>query len=56
MNDSQIKQVLKGNLIGKIIKIDSRKYEVIDETKAKLQILEQGKYTAKWIDKSEVIV
>ena len=52
--EQKIKNVIKDNWIGKIVKIDSRKYEVIDETKTKLQILEQGKYTAKWIDKSEV--
>ena len=52
--EQKIKNVIKDNWIGKIVKIDSRKYEVIDETKTKLQILEQGKDTAKWIDKSEV--
>lgn len=52
--EARIAKVVKDNWIGKVVKIDSRKYEVVDESKDKLQVIEYGKYSSKWVLKSEV--
>ena len=54
MKDEQIKEMLKDNWIGKLIKIDGRKYEVINHDKSRLQVIESGKWSAQWVNKSEV--
>lgn len=45
---------IKDNWIGKTVKIDGRKYEVVDHDKDQVQVIEFGKYSAKWVLKSEV--
>jgi hypothetical protein len=54
MTDDQVKQMLKDNWIGKMVSINGRKYEVIDENKNQIQVIESGKWSPQWRDKSEV--
>lgn len=54
MNDKRIEKILEDNWIGKTVKIDDRKYEVIDHNGNKIQVIEFGKSTAKWVSKGEV--
>lgn len=54
MKDSEIAEMLKHNWIGKFVKINGRKYEVIDEKKDQIQVIENGKWSGQWVNKSEV--
>lgn len=54
MRDEQVKEMLKDNWIGKFVSINGRKHEVIDENKDQIQVIENGKWSAKWVNKSEV--
>ena len=53
-DDNRIEKILEDNWIGKTVKIDGRKYEVVDHNGSKIQVIEFGKFTAKWVNKSEV--
>ncbi len=53
-DDKRIEKILENNWIGKTVKIDDRKYEVIDHNGNKIQVIEFGKSTAKWVSKCEV--
>ncbi len=53
-DDKRIEKILENNWIGKTVKIDDRKYEVIDHNGNKIQVIEFGKSTAKWVSKGEV--
>ncbi len=53
-DDKRIEKILENNWIGKTVKIDDRKYEVIDHNGNKIQVIEFEKSTAKWVSKCEV--
>lgn len=56
MKDSEIKELLKDNWIGKRVTYQGKRYEVVAEEKSQVQIIPTtlGFHSGKWVDKSEV--